>query len=337
MLEDLFVFQLFSPLSEESENKREEDEEEKLLFKRFTPAGPVYAFLANLYSRLADVGRRFLCTVLFPAFLCLSAPPLSTCSLAIVCLCRGLAACLASGEPGRRVGQNAKRHWLPGRSSNMKRWFILETVDTDVRIPNIYSSIHPYQTTKFCTMTKLKSIQLWRKSPFTTSLCFLSIRPIENWKIGSSATPDTALWGCRHTVSRANHLSITFEKMFIRKCCLLERLMVDECKRCTCCATVYRYNQSVAPAKPWGGTSAFNFEMTQAPKNAKHYSTCWNAAHFPFFQFPVTRQRTNLLCLSSNFSATPLLRLPVIRFKAHHGGEGCEIICGCNYGLPSLE
>lgn len=41
------------------ENKREEDEEEKLLFKRFTPAGPVYAFLANLYSGLADVGRRF--------------------------------------------------------------------------------------------------------------------------------------------------------------------------------------------------------------------------------------------------------------------------------------
>lgn len=119
MLEDLLVFQLFSPLSEESENKREEDEEEKLLFKRFTPAGPVYAFLANLYSGLADVGRRFLCAVLFPAFLCLSAPPLRTCSLAIVCLRRGLAACLASGEPGRRVGQNAKQRWLPGRSSNM--------------------------------------------------------------------------------------------------------------------------------------------------------------------------------------------------------------------------
>lgn len=84
---DLFVFQLFSPLSEESENKREEDEEEKLLFQRFTPAGPVYAFLANLYSGLADVGRRLLCAVLFPAFLCLSAPPLRTCSLAIVCLC----------------------------------------------------------------------------------------------------------------------------------------------------------------------------------------------------------------------------------------------------------
>lgn len=166
---------------------------------------------------------------------------------------------------------------------------------------------------------------MWRKSPFTTSLCFLSIRPIENWKMGSVYS------------SRANHMSITFEKMFSRKCCLLELLMVDECKRCTCCATVYRYNQSVAPEKPWGGTSAFNFEMTQALKNAKHYSTCWNAAHFPFFQFPVTRQRTNLLCLSSNFSATPLLCLPVIRFKAHQGGEGCEIICGCNYGLPSLE
>lgn len=82
------------------ENKREEDEEERLLFKHFTPAGPVYAFLANLYSGLADVGRRFLCAVLFPAFLCLSAPLLRTCSLAIVCLCSGLAACLASGEPG---------------------------------------------------------------------------------------------------------------------------------------------------------------------------------------------------------------------------------------------
>lgn len=110
--------------------KREEDEEEKLLFKHFTPAGPVYAFLANLYSGLADVGRRLLCAVLFPAFLCLSAPPLRTCSLAIVCLYGGLAASLASGEPG----QNAKWHRLPGRSSNMNRWIILETVDTEVRI-----------------------------------------------------------------------------------------------------------------------------------------------------------------------------------------------------------
>lgn len=115
------------------ENKRDGDEEEKHLFTHFTPAGPVYAFLANLYSELADVGRRFLCAVLLPAFLCLSARLLRTCSLAIVCLCCGLADCLASGEPGRCVGQNAKQHWLPERYGNIKRWFILNSFDTNVR------------------------------------------------------------------------------------------------------------------------------------------------------------------------------------------------------------
>ena len=58
------------------------------------------------------------------------------------------------------------------------------------------------------------------------------------------------------------------------------------------------------------------------------------------FIFSVSCQQTkggDLFCRGSNSSATPLLCFPVIRFKAHRGGEGREIICGCNYGLPSPE
>lgn len=81
----------FSPSSEESANESGEERRRRRRreapFNCFTPAEPVYAFLANLYSGLADVGRRSLRTVLSPAFLCLSALPLRTCSLAFVCLC----------------------------------------------------------------------------------------------------------------------------------------------------------------------------------------------------------------------------------------------------------
>lgn len=130
------MFQLFllHLKSQKIKEVEEEEEEKPFFFKCFTPAGPVYAFLANLYSGPADVGRRSLCAVLFPAFLCLSAPPLRTCSPAIVYLCGGL----ASGEQRRCVGQNAKSRWLLGSNGSVKRWLTLKTVDTTVEGLQIY-------------------------------------------------------------------------------------------------------------------------------------------------------------------------------------------------------
>lgn len=105
----------FSPSSEESANESGEERRRRRRreapFNCFTPAEPVYAFLANLYSGLADVGRRSLCTVLSPAFLCLSALPLRTCSRAFVCLCvpGSLAGWLAAGWHG--MGQAKGDVW----------------------------------------------------------------------------------------------------------------------------------------------------------------------------------------------------------------------------------
>ena len=72
-------------LSDSSHTMKEK--KRKTPFYYFTPAGPVYAFLANPYWGPADVGRRTVCSILSTAFLCLSAPPLRRCSLAIVQLC----------------------------------------------------------------------------------------------------------------------------------------------------------------------------------------------------------------------------------------------------------
>lgn len=82
------------------------------LFNYFTPAGPVYAFLANLYWGPADVGRRTVCTILSPAFLCLSASPLRTCSLKSLCV--WLACWLAWARAKEMCGQNANLVWLFG-------------------------------------------------------------------------------------------------------------------------------------------------------------------------------------------------------------------------------
>lgn len=101
----LFTFQHFLFQTRVTQWKRRRREAP---FYYFTPAGPVYAFLANLYWRPADVGRRTVCTILSPAFLCLSVPPLRTCSLAMVCLCVWLAGLLAGmGWAQEMRGQNA--------------------------------------------------------------------------------------------------------------------------------------------------------------------------------------------------------------------------------------
>lgn len=112
----------FSSSSEESAiesgEERRRRRRREAPFNCFTPAEPVYAFLANLYSGLADVGRRSLRTVLSPAFLRLSALPLRTCSLAFVCLC--------AWQPGRLRWHGMAWHG-PGKRGRVDR--MLSQVD----------------------------------------------------------------------------------------------------------------------------------------------------------------------------------------------------------------
>lgn len=158
------------------------------LFNCFTPAGPVYAFLANLYSGLADVGRRPLCTILSPAFLCLSPLPWRTCSLAIVCLCAwqpGWLAWAGLGWPKEMCGRNANSGWLLGSSSSVWRcilsWTTVATYgDTKIKIITFFFLFQKDYLNLFVAPLCLTVVCL--EAP---SLCLIDKRSkqMSQWKI----------------------------------------------------------------------------------------------------------------------------------------------------------